>query len=110
MCFTKYLPACLLPFTYLGNYSWIIANCLHTILISGVRQEQDIYVRLIDSVTKQVSVIFLNKRNCFIKEAPQDSFNFCLITYELGNSNFVHVDENGSLSKMHSEIWQPLLM
>ena len=105
MCFTKYLPACLLPFTYLGNYSWIIANCLHTILISGVRQEQDIYVRLIDSVTKQVSVIFLNKRNCFIKEAPQDSFNFCLFIYELGNSNFVHVDENGSLSKM-----QPLLM
>ena len=26
------------------------------ILLSGVRQEQDIYVRLIDSVTKQVSL------------------------------------------------------
>ena len=82
MCFTKYLPACLLPFTYLGNYSWIIANCLHTILISGVRQEQDIYVRLIDSVTKQVRAILFNKHTLF-NDHTRDSIanNFVIGVY-----------------------------
>ena len=36
---------------------WQIAMASFLFLISGVRQEQDIYVRLIDSVTKQVSPI-----------------------------------------------------
>ena len=35
------------------------------LLISGVRQEQDIYVRLIDSVTKQVSHKPHNSYNAF---------------------------------------------
>ena len=75
-------------------------------LISGVRQEQDIYVRLIDSVTKQVRAVLLNNHNCFIKggEIPEDTYlKFCLICLRT-NSNFVHVDENGSLLKTHSEI------
>mgnify|MGYP001507012760 CR=1 FL=1 len=39
---------------------------LQLLYINGVRQEQDIYIRLIDSVTKQVSLSLVFVLTCFV--------------------------------------------
>jgi len=51
-----------------SRYSTSVKTCfpsLNFVFIPGVRQEQDIYVRLIDSVTKQVGRD--QKRKLFVK-------------------------------------------
>jgi len=48
--------------------------------VAGVRQEEDLYVRLIDSVTKAVSVLVLTFILCFCLAKPNEMLlNFSFI-------------------------------
>ena len=40
-------------------YKSILMSRVLSYLFAGVRQEQDIYIRLVDSVTKQVRALFI---------------------------------------------------
>ena len=63
----------LFPCTKLGHYTFVhLFKCSQNLpcFISGVRQEQDIYVRLIDSVTKQVKPSIFSTSLDYVKYNP----------------------------------------
>ena len=96
-----------------------------TFLISGVRQEQDIYVRLIDSVTKQVShitvtmlfeierilrleekVVVLRRHNLFSKLDE----GFELITFSRANRGANCQVSSELLSKVQNLKWNQYIL